>query len=145
MTAPNLHPVVSEAAAHGLIDAAHIEELTAQLDAVKLAWPEDLRVHLVGHTLHVEVKLREVRLSMHVPLAQWPAHPPEVKVLNGPWFHPCLVDDRVVELQTTSHWNRTVTLDQLARELEGQLIRRPPQRGFSLSVLARRVWRQLRR
>lgn len=145
MTAPNLHPVVAEAAAHGLIDVAHIEELSAQLDAVRLAWPEDLRIHLLGHTLQVELNLREVRIAMQVSLTQWPAHPPELRVTNGPWYHPYLFEDRVLELQAMSRWNRTVTLDQLARELEGQLLRRPPQRRFSLSVLARRVWRQLRR
>ena len=146
MTPSDVHPVVAEAGEHDLIDPSLLQELSAQLEAVHVAWPKSGEsVLLVGRRLSVDVVLREVRIRVVVELGRWPEAPPVLRVIDGPWFHPNLLDDRVLFLSGLKSWNRTVTLDQLLRELERGFIDHPPQRRITLSVLLRRVWDGLRR
>ena len=140
------HPVVAEAVEHDLMDASLLEELSRQLQDVHQAWPDSAdTVLLVGRRLSLDVVLREVRIRVTVELGRWPETPPLLRVIDGPWFHPNLLDDRVLFLSGLKVWNRTVTLDQLLRELERAFVNHPPQRRITPAVLLRRVWRWLQR
>ncbi|HCH66682.1 MAG TPA: hypothetical protein DFR83_28020 [Deltaproteobacteria bacterium] len=124
-------PAVADPLVQVVLDRVMADgELPKQLDEVHRAWPKSRNRMLLGaDALEVCVQLRGVAIQICVPYDQWPSRPPTLTVEAPPIIHPNVGHGGVIHrLNGQQHWNRTVTLADLLRELERRFVEHPPQR-----------------